>query len=402
MFNLSKKFRLISLSLFILNACIVNANAAEEHVVVAPECLIKKMHGAYQTLATSASFKLITVNDKGINQLISAKNNRSTFCGGFMDVTQAWNESHAKMNAKTFLSSQIQSVQPPQPLHYDIKYETEVLQLFKQINPQTMWGYLTTLSNFQDRYANSDLGVKAADWFKSQVETIAKENNRNDVSVYFIATGKQYKQPSVVAKIGDSAEPGIVIGAHMDTLSGSYSKKPGADDDGSGSVTVLETMRTILSSGMTFKKPLYFVWYAAEEEGLVGSGYVVSEFKKKNIPVAAVLHFDLTGYAHNNEPTMWLIDDYVNKDLVTFLGNLITTYVKQPIKHTRCGYACSDHASWTQNGYAAAIPAESSYENTNPSMHTSRDTQDKLSLAHMTDYLKLATAFAVELAEPKG
>ncbi len=32
--------------------------------------------------------------------------------------------------------------------------------------------------------------------------------------------------------------------------------------------------------------------------------------------------------------------------------------------------------------------------------HTNQDTLDKVSLAHMTDYLKLATAFIVELAEP--
>ena len=95
-------------------------------------------------------------------------------------------------------------------------------------------------------------------------------------------------------------------------------------------------------------------------------------------------------------------DDFVNEKLVRFLGELITTYVKQPIKHTRCGYACSDHANWTKNGYAAAIPAESAFEHTNPNIHSSRDTQDKLSLNHMTDYLKLATAFAVELAEPQA
>jgi leucyl aminopeptidase len=176
--------------------------------------------------------------------------------------------------------------------------------------------------------------------------------------------------------------------------------KPGADDDGSGSVTVMETANTILASDLTFKKPLYFMWYAAEEEGLVGSGYVVSEFKKKHIPVDAVLHFDLTGYAYQNESTMWLIDDYVNKNLVNFLDKLITTYVKQPVKHTQCGYACSDHATWTKNGYAAAIPAEAAYENTNPSIHSTNDSMDKLSLSHMSDYLKLATAFAVELAEP--
>ena len=108
----------------------------------------------------------------------------------------------------------------------------------------------------------------------------------------------------------------------------------------------------------------------------------------------------MTGYDYKNEDTMWLMDDYVDTDLVSFFSQLITTYVKKPVKHSRCGYACSDHASWTQAGYKAAIPAEAAYRNSNPHMHTSQDIQAHLSLKHMTDYLKLATAFAVESGEP--
>lgn len=408
MFRFNKKNILFTLGLLSVSTHSVYAQTDSKHVIVAPSCLIKSLNTNYQTLSSNTALSLISVTDEGIDQLIEAKNNHKVLCGGFMDVTEAWNKQptkklSAEKNAQSFLDSYTQPARNrllANNVSYEIKYEAQVTDLLKQINPQNMWNNLTTITSYKDRYAKSDEGVQAANWFKTQVETIAKNNNRNDVSVYLVSTGSDYIQPSVVAKVGNSNEPGIVIGAHMDTLSGAMSKKPGADDDGSGSVTVLEAARTILSSNMNFKKPIYFIWYAAEEEGLVGSGRVVSEFKNKNIPVAAVLHFDLTGYAHNNEPTMWLIDDYVNKDLSAYLGKLISTYVKQPIKHTKCGYACSDHASWTQAGYPAAIPAESAYADTNPSIHSSRDTMDKLSLTHMTDYLKLATAFAVEMAEP--
>lgn len=387
--------RITKKHLFLLLGLISFQSHAQQ-IVVAPQCLLKQIHSNYKTLAATTTFSLIATDN--IKPFIAAKNNHKILCGGFMDVTQSWNEN--KSTPQKFLKPYTETIAPTHTKNYDIRYQTQVEQLLKQINPQNMLDNLTTLTNFKDRYANSQTGVKAAEWIKSQVEKIAADNHREDVNVYTIATGTKYSQPSVIVKIGDTSEPGIVIGAHLDTLDGSYSKKPGADDDGSGSVTVLETARTILSSGMTFKKPLYFIWYAAEEEGLVGSGYVVSEFKKQHIAIDAVLHFDLTGYAFHNESTMWLIDDYVNKDLVIFLGKLISAYVKQPIQHTRCGYACSDHATWTQNGYAAAIPAEAAYENTNPNIHSSRDSMEKLSLAHMTDYLKLATAFAVEMAAP--
>src|SRR4029079_4512426 len=97
-------------------------------------------------------------------------------------------------------------------------------------------------------------------------------------------------------------------------------------------------------------------------------------------PVDAVLHYDLTGYAYRNEPTMYLITDNVDPTLTDYIGQLITHYVKRDVKRTACGYAGSDHATWTHYGYPAAISAESAYENTNPNIHSSNDTMDKLSL----------------------
>jgi bacterial leucyl aminopeptidase len=404
----NKKTALFSLGLISSISLTAMAQAPQHHVVVAPQCLIKHTDFSFKTLSETASFVLIETNEAGIDKLIDAKTQyRASGCGGFVNVTESWDAFQPKTLAKDKRAKQFlidytkptKSISNLSKVGYEIKYEKQVNTLLSQLNPQMMWDNLSTLSSFQDRYANSDHGVKAANWIKDYVETLAKNNQRSDVTVYTIPTGS-YKQPSVIAKIGTSSAPGIVIGAHMDTLSGSFSKKPGADDDGSGTVTVLEVARTLLSSGMTFNKPIYFMWYAAEEQGLVGSGYVVSEFKKKNIPVDAVLHFDMTGYAHKNESTMWLMSDYSNKELTAYLEKLINTYVKQPVKYTACGYACSDHASWNKGGFAAAMPFESSMNNDNPNIHSSQDTMDKLSLSHMTDFAKLGTSFVVELAQP--
>lgn len=58
-------------------------------------------------------------------------------------------------------------------------------------------------------------------------------------------------------------------------------------------MTVMESARTIIGSGTTFKHPVYFIWYSAEELGLLGSQQVVARFQEENIPVAAVMHFDM-------------------------------------------------------------------------------------------------------------
>lgn len=403
MFRNNKKIFSFSLTLLASLPLTIHAQPADQHVVVAPQCLIKQFNGEYKTLAVTQALALITVSDQGIDQLNEARHQQKKPCGGFMDVTHEWNKTNLQKTSPAAFLNRYEK--PAASLvstktNYTIKYPAHVNQLLKQINPEDMRADLTTLTAFPDRYSKSDNGVKAANWIKSQVEIMAKNNNRTDVSYTFINTGDSYKQPSLVIKIGDSNEPGVVVGGHMDTLSSTWSNKPGADDDGTGTVTVLETARVLLGSGMHFKKPIYLIWYAAEEMGLVGSQHVVADFKAKKIPVSAVMQLDMTGYSYKNDPTMWLVNDNVNKDLTAYLETLINTYVKQPVKYTQCGYDCSDHASWHLGGYPASIPFEAAFETYNPNIHTSADTMEKLSLKHMESFSKVAVAFAVELAEP--
>lgn len=402
MSSINKKLSLGSFGLLSLLATSAFAQVNNEPaMIIAPQCLLKHVSAPYQTLARTGSYALISTHQAGVDALIDARQQeRKNGCGGFVDVTlaskQAALSNNALLNQYVHPTAQAKATTKP----YKIQHPAEVKQLIKQINPQAIWSDLTDLSSRPDRYAGSDQGVDTAKWIKTQVETMAKNSGHDDVTVYFVKTGNRYAQPSVVAKVGNSDQPGVVIGGHMDTLSSTWENKPGADDDGSGTSTVLGVARTILSSGMHFKKPIYFIWYSAEEEGLIGSGYVVQDFVEKKIPVDAVMQLDMTGYEYQNQNTIWLMDDYVSKDLTDFTEKLIRKYVKVPVNHSYCGYACSDHASWNQSGVAAVMPFENEMYKDDPYIHTAQDKMDVLSLDHMTDFAKLGVAFAVELAEP--
>ncbi len=397
-----KKQGLAALSLLASFTVAVEASPIQ-HVIVAPACLLKTISAHYQTLSNNKQFALIQVDEAGLQQLIVAKSQHKSLCGGFMNVTDAW--SMEKTNASAFLTKYTTSAVTFKQSHttnYSIKYTKEVNQLLDTLNPQNMWNNLAILTGFQDRYAGSDTGNQTATWLQDQVIKMAQ--GRTDVTTFFVKTGPLYKQPSLVVKVGNSNEPGIVIGGHMDTLfSRMGATMPGADDDGTGTVTVLEAARTILSSNMHFKKPIYFVWYSAEEEGLVGSQRVVRYFKNHNIPISEVIQFDMTGYIDGSSPiptALWLMTDYTDNELTAYLATLITTYVKQVVQYSQCGYACSDHASWYQNGFRSAIAFETPMNKDNPNIHSPQDTMSQISLSHMTDFAKLSIAFAVELAEP--
>ena len=278
---------------------------------------------------------------------------------------------------------------------YEIKHQTEVNAAIEKINTDQLWEYLTHLTNFTNRSATKDTGVEAAQWIKDTVDNMAIQAGRSDVATYFVATGR-YKQPSLVTVIGKNIQaPAVVIGAHMDTLDGNM---PGAGDDASGSATVLEMTQVLMSNDYAYQRPIYIIWYAAEERGLVGSQYVVQDFLKKKTPVYAVMQFDMTGYRTSaNDPTLWVFRDYTDSTLNTYIASLIKNYIKVPVKYSQCGYGCSDHASWTEEGFPAAFPCESNFEDHNPYIHTARDTVSLLNTEHLANFTKLALAFVIEL-----
>lgn len=69
------------------------------------------------------------------------------------------------------------------------------------------------------------------------------------------------------------------------------------------------------------------------------------------------------------------------------------------VRETKCGYACSDHASFTKAGYASAFAIEAEFDLTNHNIHSTSDTIDhpEFSFSHMKEFSKLAIAFAYEL-----
>jgi Peptidase family M28 len=69
----------------------------------------------------------------------------------------------------------------------------------------------------------------------------------------------------------------------------------GADDDGSGSVALLEIAEQFASTRDRPKRSLLFVWHAAEEMGLIGSGWFTDHPTVPLDSIAAQLSLDMVG-----------------------------------------------------------------------------------------------------------
>jgi len=191
------------------------------------------------------------------------------------------------------------------------------------------------------------------------------------------------------------------VGAHEDSTAGG-TRAPGADDDASGTSAGLEIFRVLVENNFRPVRTVEFHAYAAEEAGLLGSAAIAAAYKAQNVKVWAMLQLDMIGYTRGTPPIIGLVTDNVNVTLTDYVSQLIDGYCSIGWRPTTCGYGCSDHASWTRNGYPSAFPFETPFGQHNPNIHTASDTIDKLSLEHAIEFVKLGLSLVVELGSTGG
>ncbi|HAT1824756.1 M28 family peptidase [Legionella pneumophila] len=363
-----------------------------------PQCLAAKMTTAHDVLAENEQFKIIDLPGSDIENvtLLAEQVN----CGDFIDVTDKFSDTlltAKRKSAENILqSSALTALKKSQEDKniYEIKHQKEVNAAIKEVVADNIWQTLNHLTSYSNRSATKDTGVAAANWLKSEFETMAMEYNRRDTATFLVKAG-WYKQPSLVTVIGKELKtPAIVIGAPMDTLDGNM---PGADE-GSGAAAIMESTRILLASKLKFKHPIYIIWYAASDRNLAGSQYVVQYFQEKSIPVKAVLQLNKTGFrANSDDSTMWVFTDNTNNDLNQYIAKLIKNYIHTPVNFSQCNYECSDHISWSQENIPVTYAVESDFKNLNPYIGSSSDTMDFLNLEHIANFSKLAIAFSIEL-----
>lgn len=277
---------------------------------------------------------------------------------------------------------------------------SDVIALLSTDGPQQN---LATFTSFRTRYYRSDTGRESQKWLLGKIYDITSEASlKHHDEIQISEFEHSWGQHSIIAKIPGSASNGsIIISAHQDSTNmWPFLPAPGADDDGSGTVTILESYRALLANGFKPKNDVEFHWYSAEEGGLLGSQAVATQYRKDNATVLAQIQFDMTAFVKKGtREEVGVITDFVDPHVVKFVQQLIDAYLDIPYVETKCGYACSDHASWTKNGYPSSFAIESSFENSNHDIHSTADRMDipEFSFDHMLEFSKLAAAFAIEL-----
>lgn len=346
--------------------------------------------------ASAEPIYLLQVRTSSIARLSQLIHAELKHCGGFM---QHPDES----SGRRALARHAAPIVPlaPRP-NYEIGNQALVVPALASMEEQPIAQAIQDLSAFPDRYYSSADGARASSWLRDTWTALAVKHGNTKVELYPHAG---YGQASVIATIagGDLAGDVIVIGAHLDSinisLGGNRSGAPGADDDASGVAAMTEVLRVIAETRYAPRRTIKLIAYAAEEVGLRGSQDIARAFRQSETQVVGVLQLDMTNFK-GSPKDIYLLSDYTDAAQNTFLAKLIETYLPTlTVGIDRCGYACSDHASWHAEGYPSSMPFESALSQDNPHIHSKRDTYANTGnqAAHALKFARLAAAFALEL-----
>lgn len=166
---------------------------------------------------------------------------------------------------------------------------------------------------------------------------------------------------------------------------------------------ILDNLRVLLSDPRLaegdHRNTLEWHWYGAEESGLLGSQDIFQQYRGLNMQVRSMLNQDMVGYkGRDGVERFGLVTDFTDPALNDFMKVLIEEYTDIPYEETLCGYACSDHASATRNGYPASFVFETPFGNHNPRIHTPNDTIEHVDFEHVLQHAKLTAGYMYELA----
>jgi aminopeptidase YwaD len=96
-------------------------------------------------------------------------------------------------------------------------------------------------------------------------------------------------------RVGHRPAPPLIIAAHYDTVEGS----PGADDNASGLVVLLEAARAL--SQVQLSREVRFIAFCLEEEDLLGSLAYAASLREANEQIEGAIVLECVGYTSENK-----------------------------------------------------------------------------------------------------
>lgn len=223
------------------------------------------------------------------------------------------------------------------------------------------------------------------------------------------AQGQRGQAPATPPAAGTAPAGGQGRGQGQGGRSDPNVVAPGANDDGSGTVLVMELARVFAESNVDFDATLVFITVAGEEQGLLGSTAHGMKAKEQKIDIQAVFNNDIVGNSNGGNgivdgATVRLYsegpEDSPSRSLAIFTKRWAERYVPshrirlmaRRDRFSRGG----DHSGYNAAGFAA-VGFRESKENYSK-QHNANDTIDGVSFPYLAQNARANAAAMATLA----
>lgn len=222
---------------------------------------------------------------------------------------------------------------------------------------------------------------------KSQRVELVVEQNETNVPGY-----------NVVGFIDNGAKQNVVLGAHYDHIGmgeeNSLYKGPaaihnGADDNGSGTVLLLELMRELAMERKSAQYNYIIQFYSAEELGLIGSKYWTEHPTFPLEDIHFMINYDMVGKLRENRMQLSGTGTAEEWDAI-----LDSTAQELDIKRDPNGIGPSDQTSF----YLKNIPVLHFFTGTHPDYHKPTDDPEGIMIEGMVSQLAFTHRILAEAA----
>ena len=210
---------------------------------------------------------------------------------------------------------------------------------------------------------------------------------------------------SFVLEGADAPERTIMLCAHYDSrttpLSGSYVCAPGADDNGTGVVGVLESAR--LLAGGTTGYSVEFVLFDGEEIGLLGSRNYAANLDPAT-EYEAVVNLDMLGYDWQDDMSLKIAgrDEQADSTLSAFIVHAIEQLALPLVPDYTTANLTSDHYSFYDLGIGSVLLIEGDRGELTPYYHSCGDVVGTINFPYFTECVRGALGAVALLAGYRG
>jgi Zn-dependent M28 family amino/carboxypeptidase len=282
--------------------------------------------------------------------------------------------------------------------------------------------YIVAADEMQGRDTGSEGQKKAGKYLIEQYQKMGVSHPKSMSSFYQIVPKEALKgrrgnlpqSENILAFIEGSEKPEevIVISAHYDHVGMTNGEiYNGADDDGSGTVALLEiaeAFQLAKKSGNGPKRSILFLHVTGEEHGLLGSKYYADNPIFPMVNTVANLNIDMIGRCDpgncGKEYVYVIGSEMLSSDLkkISETANKETAKLELNYKYDDPNdkerlYYRSDHYNFAKNG----IPVIFYFDGIHEDYHKPTDDADKIDYVALKKRTQLVFATAWELANRK-